>query len=150
MVVLDTDALLLAYAFHRDPRQGANAQFLSLIQERRPAATIYTVMELLGNLSFNLSPARLGQWPVWLQDRWKLTILYPATAGLDAETFFRQQLVDQPLLAMQRHRLAFLDSLILGLAEDAPDVECLVTWNARHFRGKTALTVHTPEEYLAL
>ncbi len=45
--------------------------------------------------------------------------------------------------------MSFMDALVLSLAERAPDVECLVTWNAKHFKGKTTLTVLTPKEYLA-
>ena len=40
--------------------------------------------------------------------------------------------------------MAFLDALIIGLAERTPDVKAFVTWNARHFRDKTLLTVLTP------
>jgi len=65
-----------------------------------------------------------------------------------AEAFFRHEFVDQPFAKMQRHRMPFLDSLILNLAEEAPDVRAFVTWNARHYQGKTALTVLTPSEYL--
>ena len=54
MVVINTDVLVLAYAFHRDSRQAASAQFLSIVQAHDPAATIYSVMELLGKLSSNL------------------------------------------------------------------------------------------------
>ena len=41
-----------------------------------------------------------------------------------------------------------MDSLILNLAERAPNVTAFVTWNARHFQEKTTLTVITPAEYL--
>jgi hypothetical protein len=39
--------------------------------------------------------------------------------------------------------------MILSLVERTPNVEYFVTWNAKHFKGKTNLTVLTPEEYLA-
>ena len=53
MVAIDTDVLVLAYAFHRDPRQPANAQFLQAVITAGPATTVYNVMELLGRLPFN-------------------------------------------------------------------------------------------------
>ena len=148
MVAIDTDVLTLAYAFHQDPRQAANTEFLSVVQPLDPAVTIYTLMELLGKLSFNLSAERLGQWPLWLQARFGLSILYPGTAGLAAEDFFRREFVERPFEKMQRHQMPFLDSLILNLAEEAPGVEAFVTWNARHYEGKTFLAVLTPATYL--
>jgi hypothetical protein len=105
-------------------------------------------MELLGKLSFNLSAERLEQWPVWLQNRHSLSIIYPSTEGLAADTFFREECIERPFDKMQAYQMPFLDSLILGLAEEAPGVECFVTWNARHFQGKTTLKVLTPAAYL--
>jgi hypothetical protein len=107
MVAIDTDVLTLAYAFHRDSRQTANAQFLSVVQVDGPAATISSVMELLGKFSFNLSAARLAQWPSWLQERYGLTILYPGTQGMEAETFFQREFVDRPLARVQSVRMPF-------------------------------------------
>ena len=50
---------------------------------------------------------------------------------------------------MCRTPIPFVDSLVLNLAEQLEEVEAFVTWNARHFVGKTSLAVKTPEEYLA-
>ena len=96
MVALDTDVLLLAFAFHRDERQADNSHCLALAQEHEPVVAIYSVMELLGQLSFNLSQERLRQWPSWLQDRYRLTILYPPLDGLDATTFFAAEFIERP------------------------------------------------------
>jgi hypothetical protein len=41
-----------------------------------------------------------------------------------------------------------LDAFVVDSAERTQDVGCFVTWNARHFQGKTRLKVLTPEEYL--
>ena len=49
---------------------------------------------------------------------------------------------------MQAHRMAFVDALIIGLAERVAAVEGFITWNARHFRDKTSLPVFTPPEFL--
>ena len=76
MVAIDTDVLLLTYAFQRDERSADNARFLHIVQMYQPAVAIYSVMELLGQLSFNLAPARLRTWQSWLQDR--LSVLTPA------------------------------------------------------------------------
>jgi hypothetical protein len=105
-------------------------------------------MELLGQLSFNLSAERLVQWPSWLQDRYNLTLVYPATANLAAELFFQDEFIGRPLLRMQQLRMPYLDGLILDLIERVSSVGTFVTWNARHYRGKTAMSVLTPVEYL--
>lgn len=57
--------------------------------------------------------------------------------------------MERPFAKMREQRVAFLDALILDLVERTPNVESFVTWNARHFKGKTSLPVFTPTEYLA-
>jgi hypothetical protein len=147
MVAIDTDVLLLAFSFHRDPRQEANSRFLQIISDRNPAVAIYSVMELLGQLSFDMSAERLGRWRMWLRDHYGLIVLHPDTADRQAEEFFQHQIIDQPFIRMQEKRIPFLDALILGLIEQSPEVDVFVTWNVRHFRGKTPLTLLTPSEY---
>lgn len=99
-------------------------------------------------LSFNLSAARLVQWPLWLQAAYNLTILWPEPGGMDAFTFFHREIYQEPLARMQERGMAFLDALILNLAESVPEADIFVAWNARHFRGKSSLPVVTPAEYM--
>jgi len=150
MVVIDSDVLLLAFAFANDSKQEVNRAFLEAVQTAQPATTIYNVMEVLGQLSFNLSPERLDQWQSWLVDAYQLTIIWMVDDGLKmGKESFREELYERPYEKMRSVRMPFMDALIISLVERAPDVECFVTWNARHFKGKTSLKVLTPEEYLA-
>lgn len=147
--MIDTDVLLLAFACQADKRQAANTAFLGQVRGAEPAITIYNLMELLGQLSFNLSPSRLDRWQSWLIDAYQLAVIWPAeTETSSAAFFFRAEIYERPFAKMRVHRMAFMDSLVLGLAERSPGVKQVVTWNARHFRGKSTLSVLTPEEYL--
>ena len=150
MVVIDSDVLLLAFAFVNDNKQEKNQAFLEAVQTAQPATTIYNVMEVLGQLSFNLSAERLDQWQSWLIDAYQLTIIWMADEDrkLGKESFYRE-LYERPYQKMRSVRMPFMDALIIALVERTPDVECFVTWNAKHFKGKTTLTVLTPEEYLS-
>lgn len=150
MVVIDSDVLLLAFAFANDNKQEKNRAFLEAVQTAQPATTIYNLMEVLGQLSFNLSPERLDQWQSWLVDAYQLTIIWMADEDLKmGKESFREELYERPYQKMHSVRMPFMDALIISLVERAPDVECFVTWNAKHFKGKTSLKVLTPEEYLA-
>ncbi len=150
MVIIDTDVVFLEFAFQRDHRHDVNARFLSVVRERTPAITLYSLMEILGQLSFNLAPARLVQWPLWLQAAYNLTILWPEPGEMGALAFFRQEIYESPLSRMQEKRMAFVDALILNLSEKVQGTNTFVTWNARHFKDKSSLSVVTPAEYLGL
>lgn len=146
MIIIDSDVLLLAFAFSRDERQPVNRQFLSMTTPR--GATIYSVMEVLGKLSFNFSPSHLQQWPTWLQDTYRLNILYPLVDGQEAMRCLQREFVENPL-HMMTQRMSYLDALIMQLVAATPGVEMFVTWNARHFAGKSLVRVLTPDEYIA-
>ena len=150
MVVVDTDVLLLAFAFHQDARQADNARFLQQVQTDGAAITIYTLMELLGKLSFNLSPTRLERWPQWLIDTYQLVVIWPVAPDT-AVTYhtWREELFTRPFARMKAVQMPFMDALILNLTEETLEATCFVTWNARHFRNKSTLPVMTPAAYLA-
>jgi len=151
MVVIDSDVLLLAFAYPNDDRQKANQKFLKAVHTAQPATTIYNVMEVLGQLSFNLSAEQLDSWQDWLANAYNLTIIWDTDSKekIDPESW-REVIYERPFQKMKTVRMAFMDALILSAAEHAPHVEYFVTWNAKHFKGKTTLTVLTPEEYLDL
>ena len=149
MIVIDTDVLWLAFAFHQDGRQAANTAFLEQVQADQPATTIYNVLELLGKMSFNLSPDRLDEWRFWLVDAYQLLIIWPTNPSLTtAAPTFREEIFERPYQKMRSVKMPFMDSLILNLAERTPNAAQFVTWNTRHFQGKSVLQVLTPEEYI--
>jgi len=150
MVVIDSDVLVLAFSYPNDDRQNVNQKFLEVVKTAQPSTTIYNVMEVLGQLSFNLSAEQLDDWQNWLINAYNLNIIWDTDSKekIDPESW-REIIYERPFQKMQAVRMAFMDALILSSAEHAPDVECFVTWNAKHFKGKTSLTVLTPEEYLS-
>ena len=149
MVALDTDVLVLAFAFHHDARQAVNAAFLQTVRQNEPAVPIFVVMELLGQLSFNMSATHLAEWRLWLRDEYGLRVLAPSwNDSTSVERFFQDTFVDRPLTRM-RYRMPYMDALILDVIEEIPHLTAFVSWNARHYRHATQVSVLTPVEYLA-
>ncbi|MCI0554298.1 MAG: hypothetical protein L0287_25410 [Anaerolineae bacterium] len=148
MVIIDSDVLLLAFAYPNDERQKTNQKFLEVVQTAQPTTTIYNLMEVLGQLSFNLSADELNQWQDWLVNAHNLTVIWDVDENSSPENW-REIIYERPFQKMQSVHMAFMDALILSSAERTLDVEYFVTWNAKHFKGKTKLSVLTPEEYLA-
>jgi hypothetical protein len=149
MVIVDSDVFLIEHRFPRDKRAEINATFLVAVRTAAPALTIFNLMEILGILSFNLSSAKLAAWREWLKERYSLAILWPEMNYGAEQGFFEQLIFHQPLGRMMAQPIPFLDALVLAVAERTPDVCAFVTWNARHFAGKTHLPVMTPAEYLS-
>jgi hypothetical protein len=150
MDVIDTDVFLVEMAFHSDPRRAVNREFLERVKESKPAITVYNLMELLGQMSFNLSPARLAGWRTWLLSTYHVKVIAPVDLDDPTATIlFKAEFMDAPFAKMREHRMGYMDALALHLAEQTPDATSFVTWNAKHFKNKTTLAVYTPKEYLA-
>lgn len=148
MVILDTDVLLIEFRFQRDEKYSLNNHFLSNIKTAGGGITVFTLMEFLGNISYNIETSRLIKWQSWLRDAYNLAVIWPRAQELDADSFIRTILYDTPLLRMSHSPMNFMDALIINLAEQVSEVEAFVTWNSKHFTGKTFLVVKSPEEYL--
>jgi len=88
---------LIEFAFHTDTRQAVNAKFLQRVQPAQPAITVYNLMELLGQLSFNLAPTKLDNWREWLIEVCNLNVLAPVSLDDPTATvYFKREIVDQP------------------------------------------------------
>ena len=149
MVVIDTDILLTEFRYQRDRKYHINKQFLSTIRATGGAITVYTLMEFLGKMSFNVNRSTLTRRRSWLRDAYNLVIIWPEIQVLDVDNFLHSPIYERPFERMCRKPIPFVDALILDLAEQVEETEALVTWNTKHFAGNTSLTIKTPKEYLA-
>ena len=149
MVIIDTDILIIEFRSPHDIRYPINNQFLSIIRTMGGAITVYTLMEFLGKISFNVNRSKLTRWRSWLQDAYNLIIIWPEAQGIDADSFIRTLIFEHPFERMCSTPIPFVDALILNLVEQVGEAEAFITWNVKHFVGKTPLAVKTPEEYLA-
>jgi hypothetical protein len=105
--------LLKAVAFQRDSRQPVNRLLGEQVQAKNPAITVYSLMEILGQLSFNLSTERLSTWQSWLVDAYGLTIIWPVDPQDTTVSFsFRAEIFERPFERMLAHRTAIMDVLI--------------------------------------
>ncbi len=149
MDVIDTDVFLIEFAYHSDTRSAVNHEFLARVKESNPAITVYNLIELLGQMSFNLTPARLADWRSWLLSTFHVKVIAPVDLDdAKATILFKAEIIDEPFAKMRTHRMGYMDALALHLAEQTPQVTSFVTWNAKHFKNKTTLKVYTPAEYL--
>lgn len=51
------------------------------------------------------------------------------------------------MLELLGRKMTWGDTVLLKAAEDY-EVEAIITWNKKHFEGRTTIETLTPEEYL--
>jgi len=147
MILIDSDVYAIHLMYPRDARFALNQHFLSQVRPIPKATTIFNLLEICGKASFSLSLAALQKLYRNFDKNYRVRVLFPKTQDLSGEEFLQRVLIQRSLHKILT-RMAFLDALILSTAEDYPEIDTFVTWNARHFRGKTSLSVLTPREYL--
>jgi len=148
MILIDTDIFVIARRYPRDTNFQVNANFLEYLQQEEidRATTIFNLFELCGILSFNLTKEQLRDLFVGFSAIYSLRILYPPFENKPAAAAFDSLLADT--MRIIQEKVAFLDALILSTAESVPGLDAMITWNAKHFQGKTKLTVQTPISFL--
>lgn len=145
LVVLDSNLFVIDLRYPRDRHYRLNRAFLTRLPTLAPAATtLVNLLEVCGILSFNLTAQQVWELYHYLPERYRVTVLPPsplpvALPGLPVEH----------LLTLIARKLSLGDALVLAVIEAwIPQAACFVSWDAKHFRGKTSLPVMTPQEFL--
>ena len=148
MILIDTDIFVIDRRYSRDPKFQVNRRFLDYLRDKKfdRATTIFNLYELCGIMSFNLSKQQVQNLFMGFESIYGLKIIYPPLGNKTPEEAFDRLLADTMGIILEK--VAFLDALVISTAESAPNVDGLITWNAKHFLNKTRLAPQTPEDYL--
>lgn len=146
MIVLDADVVLTDYRYQRDARFPVTRQVLDSIRAsgKLQAITTQALLEVVGVLSFNVAGRLVESLPVAIQTQYQLTII----PGLHAAPDYAGCSIDE-IVHQMREKMGLGDAVLATqIRKFAPPDSILLTWNAKHFRGKTTFPVLTPEEWL--
>ena len=147
MVFLDSNIFIIDRFFPRDNNYSANKKFLEQIENTKAAASIpiYTLFEICGITSFNLSEKEQSKWLYSFSDVYTVEILDPFEDQNGQETISSYLLNLIPYLLK---KMTVGDAIFLKEAE-LYNAKMIITWNKKHFIGRTDIPVQTPEEYLS-
>jgi len=146
MIFIDTDIFVIEKLFKNDNRYVVTNEFLNSDLKDK-CTSIFNLFELLGIVSFNLSTTNLKKLLKGFSEVYDIEILFPKTAYASTDDFV-EQLFDTVFEKITM-KMSFSDALILSVAEEH-SCSKFVTWNVKHFEGRTDIPVKTPEEMLNL
>jgi len=146
MVLLDTNVFVIDRFFRRDERYEVNRQLVARLPRIEAGFCIFSLFELCGISSFNLSPEELKRWSYHFDEVYGIEILEPRGlyTMLAADWFAR---FSNRMFELFGRKMTWGDAVLLKTAEDY-EVEAIITWNKKHFEGRTTIEILTPEEYL--
>ena len=148
MVAIDSDVFLIDCRYQNDTKYALNRQLLDELAVRQVerATTVFNVLEICGVLTFNLNPAQLRAFYANFARHYGVRVLGPQLPDRLGQRMI--DLLAGRTLGVVLRRVSFGDALTVLTAESTPEVTEFITWNARHFVGKTHLDVKTPERWL--
>lgn len=145
MIALDTDVLAIYHIFHNDPRHEATKRLFEKLGAQTKSITIFNLLELCGILSTaSRSEDSSAVFHKYLTAE-DTAIVFPKFSA-QSEKDFWTILVSECLSRIQKG-LRLGDAIILWALETNGNVDSIITWNTKHFRGKTFLKVLTPSEF---
>lgn len=136
MIFLDSDVFVIDLRYQRDEHYAINQLFIS--QTANKYTSIFNVLEVCGILSHNLSSQSLDTLYQTFAEWFQVQILYPPMS--------REDVIEKTYDKI-RNKMGFGDALALNVAE-TNQVKTFVSWNAKHFQGKSGIPVMTPEQFL--
>ncbi|CAG0952467.1 hypothetical protein METP2_00299 [Methanosarcinales archaeon] len=144
MIFIDTDIFVIERLFPNDERYIITNEFLNndLVDK---CTSIFNLFELLGIASFNLNIAELKKLLKGFSEVYDIKILFPETSYESPDAFIEQLFHD--VFEKISLKMSFSDALILSVAEENYCSK-FVTWNVKHFKGRTDIPVKTPAEML--
>lgn len=143
MKAVDTDIFVIAALHPEDPRAKINNEFVALMRSQTGefVTTIFNKLETIGVCSFGMTKTQLDRLWDGFEEHFGIEVIFP----VGVEDW--QQMAEKVRLYLHR-RMKLGDALVLMTVESHPDVDTFVTWNAKHFVGKTRLKVVTPVKFL--
>ena len=143
VIALDADVLSIYLLFQHDARFPKTADFMRQSATVPRGLPIYTLLELCGVAKSHGHVARqMFQRYVSAPD---MEILYPPIVLGGEPAYWKAH--NEALLSRVERGMRLGDAAVLWVVETC-DCEALITWNMRHFAGKTALDVLTPAKWL--
>lgn len=147
MIFVDSNVFVIDLRYPRDSSHATNARFLrALAAHGDGATTLVNVLEVAGIVSHNLNPQQLAELIAHFSRRYAVKI-YPEPTSV-----VRQWPCPgfDELTRLIAKRMSFGDALVLSQVEQyAAPGSTFVSWDARHFKGKTHLRVASPRGFLS-
>lgn len=145
MIAVDTDVLVIARVFTDDPRHVVTTDFLARHAQQGYGVPIFSLLELCGVMATAKQTSAAIQLLEEYLTSTIVEVLYPPII-LESPTIFW---ADQNAELMKRIKrgMRLGDAAILWTVESTA-CEALITWNVKHYRHKTTLTVQTPADWL--
>ena len=145
MIAIDTDVRGIYHVFKQDSRYPVTASFMHQSEQAERGVPIFSLLELCGLISTaRQSEEAMEIFETYLTSE-SIDVLYPPLDLNSVEVFWARQ--NAELLKRIERKIRLGDAAILWTVETHP-CDALITWNTKHYEGKTTLPIQAPDKWL--
>lgn len=146
MILLDSNIFIIDRFFRKDTLYPRNRTLFERLGALEAAISVFTLLEICGVASFNLSSRELKHWLYQFPTVYSVLVLDPFDIDdQPAAGWVRAFLTEVSEKISQN--MTFGDTILVREAEKYR-AEAIITWNTKDFLRRTSIPVFTPESYL--
>lgn len=146
MIAIDTDVLAIYHIFRNAPRADVTNQFFDRIAGHIKAVTVFNALEFYGILVTTTGKEIAFEIFHRFLSSADINVIFPELLQQNERDFWAA-LVSECFSRIQRG-IRLGDAAILWTLETNENLDSFVTWNTKHFTGKTPLKILTPSDFL--
>jgi len=144
-MLIDTNVFLIDRFFKNDANYPENKKFINNLKKSEAFISIFTLLELCGIASFNLSKTELNRWLMSFSQVYPIKVLEPTNIeninGLELFNTFISNIYNEI-----QNKATLLDALLIKEAK-IHKINKIITWNKKHFIYQTDIKILTPFEF---
>ncbi|MPZ23509.1 MAG: hypothetical protein GEU28_08180 [Dehalococcoidia bacterium] len=133
-------------SYERDQNWADNEEFVALLPELGAGLPIYALLEYIGIASFNHNPRQLERLVSATLLDLRLSLIFPRPSSEEPLAALHDEIFIKAYEYMKQRQMSYGDAQVLRLAEEDGRHDLFVTWNARHFRGRSPIEIITPAQ----
>jgi predicted nucleic acid-binding protein len=146
LVLLDSNIFVIDRFFPRDVLYADNKRFVDRLPDIESAISLFTLLELAGIASFNLSPRELSNWVFVFGRVYPVSVINPFGSEIGTVESWIARFFGDIADRIVR-KMSFGDAILLREAEGYR-AEAIVTWNTKDFARRSSIQIHTPRHYV--
>ncbi len=144
--LVDTDVLVIDHRYQRDPKHSRNRQAIDRLHQdnHEVGITSHAFLEAVGIVSYLTPVADIPGLPSLFVNRYRLKV-FPDPLAFQSYA----QIITDDIVTQMATQMSLGDAVqAVQIRMFATHADALLTWNAKHFKGKIVIPVLTPEEWL--
>lgn len=145
MIAIDSDVLAIYHIFKKDKRFDITRKFMDDSTITPKGVTIYNLLELCGIIASSGKHQEAKKFFQEYFTKADIQILFPQISFRNEKEYWA---IQNDELIHRIERGVRLGEAVILWAIETNEIDIFVTWNKKHFEGKTPVKILAPDQFV--